>query len=176
MKNHSQFSTLNSQLDKLSEAELQLLLKTARRSNRLFGQTAKDLIFYSYEFVKIKLPELLQNNELAQVVNLFFDDFSQAKTSELFSFIVWIIDQLEAIYKLEADYLQQTPDKDLINAGLSELDQFGELNVIDNLAGGDILKWEQIKKLPYHMVFDKLHKNVVEAKIQKKFIQLKIKN
>jgi|GEM_PF-1341386 len=178
---------LEIQLSTFSETELQLLLKTSKCSNQLFGKTIKDLIFFPYELVKIELPELFKNNDFSKIILLFFKDKTQSeinnlKTSELFSFIVWLIDQLEAIYKLENDYLTQTPDMDLIKAGVSELDQFGELNIIDNLAGGDILKWKKIKKLPYHIIFDKLHKNVVEAKIQKAYNricqanQLRIKN
>jgi len=63
---------------------------------------------------------------------------------------------------------------DLVKAGVSELDQFGELNVIDNLAGGDILKWKKVEKLPYYMVFDKLHKNAVETKIQRNYNKILI--
>jgi len=165
---------LETQLATLSTAELQLLLKTAKRNNTLFGKSIKELIYYPYKIVKIKLPKLLANNELTQIVALFFKGvtsqrINRTKTAELFSFIVWVIDQLEAIYRLENQYLSNPPDVDLVKAGVSELEQFSELNVIDNLAGGDILKWKKIKQLPYYMVFDKLHKNVVEARIQRNY-------
>jgi len=164
---------LEDELAKLTPTELQLLFRTASRSNQLFGKAIKELIYYPYKTVKIKLPKLLQNSELTQIITLFFkdkgNDIDKAKPSELFGFIVWIIDQLEAIYRLENDYLTQPPDMDLLNAGVSELNQFNELNVIDNLAGGDILKWKKIEKMPYHMVFDKLHKNAVETKISRNY-------
>jgi len=170
---------LETQLATLSQTELQVLVKTAKRSNTLFGKSIKELIYYPYKIVKIQLPKLLQNNELTQIVALFFkgvttEKIDRAKLSELSSFIVWVIDQLEAIYRLENQYLSSSPDRDLVKAGVSELDQFGELNVIDNLAGGDILKWKKVKKLPYYMVFDKLHKNAVETKIQRNYNKIKL--
>ena len=56
-------------------------------------------------------------------------------------------------------------------AGASSLERFSELGVIDFLAGGDILKYEQIESLPYNTVYYtllyKTMKKNVEARILK---------
>jgi hypothetical protein len=55
-----------------------------------------------------------------------------------------------------------------LNAGIRDLDILGDIATIDNLAGGDILKWNQIIELPYSMIFDKQLKNTIEHRISKK--------
>lgn len=57
-------------------------------------------------------------------------------------------------------------------AGFSELDIFGEANTVDSLAGGDILKWNQIEELPYYQVFTKLYLDKVRNKVEKKYSEI----
>jgi len=164
---------LNYILSVLSQEEFRLLVKTAKRRNNLFGKSIKKLIYYPYKLVKMELPDWFYNAELDKIIQRFFkvspQEIAREPPEKLLSFILWIKDELEAIYRLENQYWSSPPDMDLSNAGISELDQFGELNLIDSLAGGDILRWKKVKKLPYYIVFDKVHKNAVETKIQRNY-------
>jgi len=121
----------------------------------------------------MELPDLFYNAEFNPIIKRFFkvsqEEITREPPEKLLSFILWVKDELEAIYRLENQYLSSPPDVDLVKAGVSELEQFSKLNLIDNLAGGDILKWKKVEKLPYYMVFDKLHKNAVETKIQRNY-------
>jgi len=165
-------------LSRLNQEEFSLLVKTAKRNDYLFGKSIKKLIYYPYKLVKIELPDLFYNSEFNKIIKRFFkvsqEEITREPPEKLLSFILWIKDELEAIYRLENQYLSSPPDADLVKAGVSELDQFGELNVIDHLAGGDILKWKKVKKLPYYTVFDKLHKSKVEAQIHKNYQKISI--
>ena len=57
----------------------------------------------------------------------------------------------------------------MINAGVRDFDELGEINTIDNLAGGDVLKWDAVKELPYYQVFDKLRKQTIENRFNKRY-------
>ena len=53
--------------------------------------------------------------------------------------------------------------------------RFGDLNIIDSLAEGDILRWDAIQKLPYLTVFTKLVKQNIENKIRTEIAELEKK-
>jgi hypothetical protein len=53
--------------------------------------------------------------------------------------------------------------------------KFGILNIIDSLANGDLLKWEEIENLPYMMVFTKLRMENEKNKIQREVGELQRK-
>lgn len=147
--------------------------KYGKRTNTLFGVELEPLIYFSYGFVKIDLPSLLNENNIDEIINIICDikDISVKKITdkEKISLTLWLIDELEAIGSLEQNYLSSNPEPELIASGIDELNIFGELNIIDSLAGGDILKWEQVKQLPYHSIFDKLRKDNIERKINKNY-------
>lgn len=161
----------------ISKEDLEFIIKNGKRSNEINGYHAEGIIYLSYNFVKIELPSLLQKGDLQAIVKEFFKEVNHTikgkiKVSEVMSFVLWLKDELERVYGLESEYLQSPPDNDLREAGIEELNELGELNIIDSLAGGDMLKWEAIKKLPYHMIFDKQRKTVIEAKIQKRLSEI----
>ena len=151
----------------------QFVKKYGKRTNTLFGVELEPLIYFSYGFVKIDLPSLLNENNIDEIINIICDikDISVKKITdkEKISLTLWLIDELEAIGSLEQTYLSSNPEPELIASGIDELNIFGELNIIDSLAGGDILKWEQVKQLPYHSIFDKLRKDNIERKINKNY-------
>lgn len=162
--------------NKITNQEFEIVKRFGKRSNILFGVEVPMLIYMPYRFVKIDLPDLLSEGNIQELIELICKQRSiekkETKTSDIISFILWITDEFEAIQKLEQSHLSSAPDPDMIAAGSSELSQLGEINVIDQLAGGDILKWELVEQLPYHKVFDKLKKTTVENKVNKAYQQI----
>jgi hypothetical protein len=61
-----------------------------------------------------------------------------------------------------------------INAN-QRMAKFGVLNIIDSLANGDVLKWKEIEKLPYMVVFTKLRMENEKNKIQREINELQRK-
>lgn len=155
--------------ENISKNEFELIVKFGKRSNNLFGVDVASIIYFPYRFTKIDLPELLQEGNIEEIINIICKEKEIEKKEitqqETISFVLWLKDEIEAIQQLESRYLQSQPDPDMIAAGVNDLNEFGELNVIDSLAGGDILKWDEVGKLPYHKVFDKLRKNIIEKKV-----------
>lgn len=90
-------------------------------------------------------------------------------------FAVWIDKQFENIKRLN-EVLNADNDEELIlkmeQAGASELDIFKYLNVIDDLAQGDILKWKKIEKMPFMTIWTKLFMNKKKAKVQKRLNEI----
>jgi len=75
-----------------------------------------------------------------------------------YSIINGIVAQLIELGNMEQNELSSEDDDIvMIEAQASErMAKYGILNTIDSLAGGDILKWKEIERLPYMVVFTKL--------------------
>ena len=57
-------------------------------------------------------------------------------------------------------------------AGASSLERFSELGVIDFLAGGDILKYEQIESLPYNTVYYTLLYKTMKKNVEARMLKI----
>ena len=173
--------SFNEDINTLTEIQFKIILESGERKSTLCGVELESLIYFSYGLVKIDIPELLKEGKFLEIFQhllkekgklLSLQEIDEQEHNDLLACLIWIKDELEAIGNLEKEYLYNPPDADLINAGIRELDELGEFNTIDNLAGGDILKHEQIKALPYHFVFDKLRKQTLENKISKNLAKI----
>jgi len=69
---------------------------------------------------------------------------------------LWLKEAIETVNELESDNLGGTPKPDEIAAGVDRFNKFKTFPQFDSLAGGDVLKYEQIEKLPYSICFTKL--------------------
>lgn len=181
--------TFNQDLATLTETQFKLILNSGVRSSKIFNIEFESLILLSYGFVKIELVELLKSGDFSKIIQLALKEKGKEVTIEevdnyshndLLSFILWLKDELDSIARLEREYLSSPPDADMINAGVKELDELGEFNVIDGL----VIQWQgaythdEVSKMPYHFIFDKLRKTTLETKISKnlnKIQQSKIK-
>jgi hypothetical protein len=84
----------------------------------------------------------------------------------------YIKDMLRIIER-EQKTLKYTPDRKELLAGVQDLNKFGEKNLVDALAGGDVLKHDDVLKLPYNTVYLKLYQDNVKARINKKYATIK---
>lgn len=170
--------TLNEAIARLPEADFEFLLKNGKRSSEIYGIDFKALHYSSWEFVKETGPEELKSGDfdkfvLAAIrdrgVGIFDVDLDFISIKVKTAFLLWCMDEIKEITEMERMALVSAPDGDLVAAGISELDRFGDHNMIDALAGGDVLKWEQVKKLPYYRVFEKQFMNVKNREVSKNY-------
>ena len=133
----------------------------------------------SFKLLKYKhvlnLKTLVQNNNIGidlictlakyNKSNFKEKDLEKADAKNYFRTLNFIKKEFEELSKMEKS-LETPTDVKLIQAGIGKLSQFNELNIIDTLAGGDILKWKKIINLTWLDVFNKLYKNKVEAEIK----------
>lgn len=173
---------LNQKLSQVSQEDFNFLIKNGVRSSKLLNFDFESVIYFSWGFLKETLPDLFSKNEFEKLFylmfqerkqSLFLNDIKFIPVSEAMYFILWLIDELKSVNELESKYLRSEPDIKMIQAGINNLDQFGIKNTLDNLAKGDILKYDAIRKLRYHDVFDKQYMEVVKSEIEKKRAKIK---
>lgn len=98
-------------------------------------------------------------------------NIEELKWTKLFPFYNFILAGLKKISKLE-ERLSYEPTIYELSAGIEDYNQYGIFVTIDRLAGGDPLKYEQITKLPYNIVFSKLLLNLTDSNFQKKYSEI----
>jgi len=173
--------------------DVELVQKYSERVNSLCGILLMDLTEMQYRILKHEVPQLIGSGLYEEAITeVLWSERSRklrrfkawrrtrlakkVKKQDNYKklkFLFWIQDQYKLINELEQRYLSSPPDGKLIQAGIQDLDVLGDKNILDQLAGGDVLKWEQIEQLPYGRVFDKQLKNVIEARISKKLNKIK---
>ena len=175
-------TSINQQLQQISQDDFKFLVKNGKRSSILLNFEFDSLIYCKWGFVKEILPDLFLKNDFEQLFflmlkdrgrNLFFIDVQKIKVSDAIAFILWLIDEMKSINELESQYLKSDPDIKMLQAGINKLDKFGILNTLDNLAKGDILKYDAIRQMPYNVIFDKQYFEVTKSEIEKKLSKIK---
>lgn len=97
-------------------------------------------------------------NRLEQLKDFFNDVFLVDLYSTAFGYIT----QLKDIVTSEANNLRSPPNSDQLAAGVDMFDEFGVMNTVKALAGGDILKFEEVLKIEYNIVFLHMKMNKVQ--------------
>lgn len=173
---------LNYKLSLISEEDFSFLIKNGKRSSKLLGFDFESLIYLKWTTLKEVIPDLFAKNDFETLFflmlkdrgqNWFLIDIQRIEVNKAMSFILWIIDEIKSIKELESTYLKADPDIKLLQAGINNLDKFGIKNTLDNLAKGDILKYDEIRGLEYSVVFDKQFLEVTKNEIEKKLSKIK---
>lgn len=174
--------SINLQLSKVSVDDFNFLVKNGKRSSILFNFDFESLIFTEWGLLKEVLPDCFIKGDFEKLfflllkdrgINVFLNDIQNIELAKAMEFILWIRDELESLKELESKYLVSNPTAKMFQSGINRLDQFGLLNTIDNLAGGDILKYDAVKKLKYNQIFDWQYMNIVKNEIQEKLSKIK---
>jgi len=142
-----------------------------------------DAMFKIKSFTKLKYKQVLKLKGMAEETNAIDDTIIKyiaslngykIKERDIINSSVrnyfQTINQIELNFKQIKEYemlLNAEVDGKLESAGVDELNQFGALNTIDSLAGGDLLKWKSVIKIEWWDVFNKLYKSKIENDIRK---------
>lgn len=87
----------------------------------------------------------------------------------------FIINEVDSVMRLEQHHWKVEPTEyngRLQEAGVKELEMFGDLPMIDSLAGGDILRYNDIEGLNYLEVHYILWYRAIQTNIQNRFQKL----
>lgn len=169
--------SLNLAISQLTETEFKTVISGGRRSSEIYGIDFESIIKSSYKFVKKELPDYLAKGDfdgliLAAIrdrgIGIFDADIDFIPINELMAFMLWLKDEAEKLIIFEREKLHSNPDPELFAAGINELAIFGDYNVIDALAGGDITKHNQIWSMSYEEIFEKQLKNIIDGRVSKK--------
>ena len=138
----------------------------------------QDLTFRQVETIKqgIDDPETLP--EVFEYIHgMSGDEFENIKIIDFYGLYNGIIKQIENLLGMEEQELTSihSDTKWELVEGSKRLSVMGILPTVDNLAGGDILKYEQVLDLPYLTVFNKLRMERIKSDIEKDMNKIKIK-
>lgn len=139
----------------------------------------KSLKLREVEFVK---KQIGNDKALAEIFEYMHEideeKLMNLKITEFYGFFNYIINQLEALLATEERHLvsEHVDFKWEAVEGSKRLSKLGILPMIDNLAQGDILKYEQILDLPYMTVFKKLMLDRIKGDIEKDMNKVKTRS
>lgn len=120
-------------------------------------------------FYQPSIENIIESIE--KVTEIEKKDILKLSILEVYGIINKIKEDLETIQNMELNELSSDDeDIELITVNASaRMAKFGVLNTIDAVAKGDVIKWNEVEKLPYLTVFSKLmmdkEKNAIEKEI-----------
>lgn len=85
---------------------------------------------------------------------------------------LWLRGEVIKLMEKESKLLKSEATNEEKRAGLKNFDKFGSFNLIDTLAGGDILKHDEIYKQTYDRVFLKLYRDLEVSNYQRKLTEI----
>jgi hypothetical protein len=86
------------------------------------------------------------------------------KCFALYNFIVAGVKRINTL----EEQLRYEPTVKESNAGIDQYSEFGWFCTLDRLAGGDPLKYDEIGKLPFHLIFAKLKLNNLDVEFNRR--------
>ena len=162
----------------ISMADLEVIKKFGKPSNRLGGYICKSFVYLPYGIVRKELPLLQDKEDHLGYITLLLEcqygrvDLRGVKANDIMAFMLFIKKEQEKIYNIEKTYLSSAPDPLAIAAGINKLDEFGALATIHKLAGRDILKHEAVEALPYFKIYEILKLEKITSDIDRKYAEL----
>ncbi|CAL2085070.1 hypothetical protein [Tenacibaculum sp. 190524A02b] len=148
--------------------------KYLRHNKKEIEPKVQDLWYLSWGDI-IELRESVKDTQMMEVVRLIYGlkevDFLRLDLFNCFAVYKWITEQLSSISKTEEQELSYEPSSEEKEAGVDMLQEFEYTVSLDILANGDILKYDEILKQPYAVIFRKLCLDKVKNQIQKNYIE-----
>lgn len=109
---------------------------------------------------------------VATVCRMSTQQVMRSSSFEVYRAIGKVVDEAIKITKMEESKLIYPKDAKYEQAAGDKMEQFDLYNTLDALTNRDRTKWEWAKKLNYQIAFTILHKNCVEAEIQREYQRL----
>ena len=127
--------------------------------------------------------DLLGSGELPQVIEAFrlvyrIKHPARMNVYRFYACIKHLTNEVQRVLEMEQRALQgeSNPyEAQLQQAGADQLLPFKDLAIIDTLAQGDILRYEQVEALPYEVVFYSLYYKTIRQNIDNRFQQIMTK-
>ncbi|QGZ15838.1 hypothetical protein [Elizabethkingia phage TCUEAP1] len=172
--------SFNEQINALGESEIKRLIEHGNVSPKLGSFESVDIINVPYGVVAIDLPNLINQGDFEGAIEVLFEaqgcNIHKSKLpysyNDMLRVVLWIRERLDFVARIEKAHLSGEPNIDLLNAGSRRLDEFGGYNVLDQLSGGDILKYDAISKLEYWRIYQKLKMDKVRDEIDKEYSEI----
>ena len=154
------------------------LLRMLKESDTLEKKTALKMMMQPYSaIVTSKKLYVNQTPEaITKMIELIFGlNHLQQMPIRIVSYfpaLNFILNGLQYIAYLENMRLASDEKEELVIAGIHKMRVYGDLTIIDQLAGGDLLKWSEVEKMPWQHVFTKLCMEKDRAEIQENYTEI----
>ena len=116
----------------------------------------------------------LRWDDLTEIIMLALDktreEVLDMKWFEVARFYSFILESIKEINEKEKQ-LNYEPDAKEMAAGIDRFQQFSWFATLDRVAGGDVLKYEEVSKQPYSVIFSRLLLQKTEAEYNKALIR-----
>lgn len=159
------YASLDNEVKELVDFTVQENLKPnpELRLKSVLTKTVKpkqmNLWFLSWSDI-IELRIAVSEQNMFEVLNIVFGindkDFARLDLFNAFSAYKWIVEQFKAIVEIELQELSSELTEEEKEAGVEELQEFGYSVMLDGIAKGDLLKYDDYLKLPYVKIFRKM--------------------
>lgn len=90
----------------------------------------------------------------------------------VYSAVKFLLDQFTARAAYEKKVIISTITPEQMQAGIARFNVLGDFNTIDEIAQGNPLKYEDVLRLDYHTVFNKLLKNNITTRFEKAYHEI----
>lgn len=104
-------------------------------------------------------------NKINELNNVFDEIFLVNLYSTAMNYIL----QLKNILELESETLSTQPTAEQRHAGIDMFNDFGVMNTIKALAGGDITKYKEVEKIEYNVVYVHMLMNKTQAVFEENY-------
>lgn len=176
--NNKSIMKFNTFLNRIPSVDL--VLKKAKRSNKIINFEFEDLFWMPFKSIIIDIPQLLnkqQFDELFYYIILHkckydednalifhkkslhknkkptFVEIRREDNYKKFAFLCWIFDEFDKINRLEKAYLSSPPNAKLKKAGIDELNKLGHSVIINLIAEKYNYTHDEVLNLSYDLIF-----------------------
>lgn len=148
-------------------------LKPVQTKREVFHLKLKHVEFIKQNLYSSEDSELIKIVGIVQKVKV--KDVLEMPIVEFFGIVSSVKEQVNRIAKAEDNTLAPTEINfkwEAVN-GDERMSRFGIYNTLENLSGGDILKYKAIMNLPYSEVFTALFMKKTSSELQKEMDKIK---
>jgi len=124
---------------------------------------------------KVEAHQLLMQDQslrnIGTLIEIYYPDFDALNKSlgEVIPLYKAILKQIKEILEVEKHNLDNPPSAEQIRAGIEEFSKLGYFNTIDDLAGGDPIKYDAVLELEYIVIYNKLLKSKISSKFAERY-------
>lgn len=117
-----------------------------------------------------KYIELLKEHNFIREANL-----AGLSVISLRKSILYLVEAIEVVNKLESENLGSTPSADEVRAGVEVFKKYRSLPQMDKLAHGKLWKYEDVRRTAYGLCYTKLMLEADRAEFNEKLLKIRTK-
>lgn len=156
-------------------------IKHGLRPNPILRVGRRQIKPKEFDFWKLKwndiilLRHYLENKDVKAVHRLVYNvtdrQFLRLDLFNCSSCYKWVASKINEINEIEKDRIGSEPSGEEVNAGVERLNEFGYSVALDQLAGGDLSKYDYLLEQPYAKIFRKMCLDKTVHEIQQQNIK-----